>query len=165
METTWGVSVTEVYNRLTIVCECYDHFLRELQSHWAQCETSNNSALRSRARVYRDVFDHLLDLYQDLIETRMMAKTWSDDVQMRAVFGNNAVLIPADRYKALVELYAAVKRRADAAEAMRHTYDDLGRDLLTEQMRMALDDEKRVLKILAQQEKELERELEEISCG
>ncbi|WP_304459676.1 hypothetical protein [Alicyclobacillus sendaiensis] len=165
METTWDVPMVEVYNRLTMICECYDRFLRELQSNWAQCETSNNSALRSRARVYRDVFDHLLDLYQDLIETRMMAKTWSNAAQMRAVFGGNAVLIPADRYKALVELYAAVKRRADAAEAMRHTYDDLGRDLLTEQMRMALDDEKRVLKTLAQQEKELERELEGTACG
>ncbi|WP_277094030.1 hypothetical protein [Alicyclobacillus mali (ex Roth et al. 2021)] len=164
MDTTWDVSVAEVYNRLTIVCECYDHFLRELQSHWAQCEASHNRALRDRAHAYREMLDALLDLYHDLREAQSMARTCLEVVRLRATPGDDVVLVPTERYQALLMLYAAVKRRVDASQALLGVRrdDKLGHELVAEQVRLALDEERMALATLARQERTRE---EETACG
>ncbi|ACV58125.1 hypothetical protein Aaci_1089 [Alicyclobacillus acidocaldarius subsp. acidocaldarius DSM 446] len=156
------MSVTEVYNRLTIVCECYDHFLRELQSHWAQCETSHNRALRDRAYAYREMLDSLLDLYHDLREVQSLARTCVEVVQLRATPGDDVVLIPTERYQALMMLYGAVKRRVDASQALLSVRkgDELGHELVAEQVRLALDEERMALASLSRQ-----LEGERASCG
>ncbi|MCL6445277.1 MAG: hypothetical protein K6T83_17775 [Alicyclobacillus sp.] len=155
------MSVSEVYNRLTIVCECYDHFLRELQSHWAQCEASHNRSLRDQARAYREMLDSLLDLYHDLREAQSLA--WACvEAQKASATQGNVVAIPAARYQALMMLYSAVKLRVDASQALLGVRkdDELGHELVAEQVRLALNEERMALAMLARQFEE-----ERASCG
>ncbi|AEJ44387.1 hypothetical protein TC41_2488 [Alicyclobacillus acidocaldarius subsp. acidocaldarius Tc-4-1] len=108
------------------------------------------------------MLDSLLDLYHDLREAQSLARACVEAQQASAAVQGNVVAIPTERYQALMMLYSAVKRRVDASQALLGVRkdDELGHELVAEQVRLALNEERMALASLARQ-----LEGERASCG